>query len=69
MLSRSIINNKQVLVPIVGAVGAVGAIGLYQYYSTKNQINNDTGKTFTNPNEWIDLTLKESINVGSNSKN
>lgn len=68
MLTRSIANNKQVIVPILGALGAIGSIGLFQYYSTRNQISNDTGKTFTNPNEWIDLKLKQSINVGSNSK-
>lgn len=65
MLSR-VFANRQLVLPL--AVGAAGGIGLYSYYSTQSQIKNDSGKTFTNPNEWIDLKLKLSTNVGQSSK-
>lgn len=49
------------------AVGAAGAIGLAMHFST-TPIFNESGKTFTGGDEWIDLKLKESWNVGENSK-
>lgn len=66
MFSRSVIaRNTKIALPI-----AVGSIGLAYYYTTLNgqSIYNETGKTFTNPNEWIDLKLKDSVSVGQNSK-
>lgn len=66
MFSRSVIaRSSKVALPV-----AIGSVGLAYYYATmSNQsIYNETGKTFTNPNEWIDLKLKKSVSLGLNSK-
>lgn len=66
MFSRAAIaRNSKIALPI-----AVGSIGLAYYCSNSfNQsIYNETGKTFTNPNDWIDLKLKSSADVGHSSK-
>lgn len=52
--------------PVLGAAGAVGAIGLA--YRMSNPIMNDTGKTFTGGDEWIDLKLKLATQVSPDSK-
>lgn len=52
--------------PLIGAAGAIGAVGLA--YRLSNPILNDTGKTFTGGDEWIDLKLKEARQVSHDSR-
>lgn len=54
------------LMPVLGAVGAVGALGMAYHFS--NPIMNETGKTFTGGDEWIDLKLKEAKQISHDSK-
>lgn len=57
-------NTAKFLLPL--AVG--GGLGLAYHYSNTSIVKNDTGKTFTNPDEWIDLKLKLSYDVSHDSK-
>ena len=55
------------LVPFAGATAL--SIGLALQYSTSNNyIANETGKTFTDSNEWVDLKLSKSIDLTHNTK-
>lgn len=64
MFSRSV--NKQLLT--IASVGTIGAVGLSYYYTAVRPISNENGKTFTNPNDWIDLKVKSTVNLGQSSK-
>lgn len=59
------LTNPRVFVPL--AAGA-GALSLAVHYSTFNAIHNESGKTFTGGDEWIDLHLKESNILSHNTK-
>lgn len=52
------------LFPTMGAVAAVGAY----YLIAAPRIYNDPAKTFKDGGEWIDLKLKESYAISSNTK-
>ncbi|KHC32118.1 NADH-cytochrome b5 reductase 2 [Candida albicans P76055] len=55
------------LVSFAGATAL--SIGLALQYSTSNNyISNETGKTFTDSNEWVDLKLSKSIDLTHNTK-
>ncbi|EDK46633.1 NADH-cytochrome b5 reductase [Lodderomyces elongisporus] len=60
-------SNPKFVYPLVGAT--IGSIGL-AYYSTQAQfyIANETGKTFTGGDQWIDLKLKKSEDLTHNTK-
>ncbi|EMG50267.1 MCR1 NADH-cytochrome b5 reductase 2 [Candida maltosa Xu316] len=59
--------SPKFLVPFAGATAL--SIGLALQYSTStNYISNESGKTFTDGNEWIDLKLSKSIDLTHNTK-
>lgn len=59
--------SSKYMLPVLGAVGAIGAAGLAMHFNN-SRIFNDTSKTFTGNGEWIDLKLKDSWNISSNTK-
>lgn len=57
-------SNPRTFLPIVATASS---IGLAYYYSTM-PIANESGKTFTGSDEWIDLKLSKSWNITHNTK-
>ncbi|RCK57908.1 hypothetical protein Cantr_06888 [Candida viswanathii] len=55
------------LVPLAGATALSLALAAH-YTTSSNFIANESGKTFTDPNEWIDLKLAKSIDLNHNTK-
>ncbi|KAI5959210.1 MCR1 [Candida theae] len=53
---------------VVPFIGATASLGVAYHYSTQSFIRNETGKTFTGGDEWIDLTLKKAEQLNHNTK-
>ncbi|EER34083.1 NADH-cytochrome b5 reductase precursor [Candida tropicalis MYA-3404] len=59
--------NPRFLVPFAGATALSIALAAH-YSSSANIISNESGKTFTDPNNWIDLKLAKSVDLTHNTK-
>ncbi|CAK7894559.1 NADH-cytochrome b5 reductase 2 [[Candida] anglica] len=58
------LSNPRVFVPIVAAAGGISLA--YQYQT--RIIANEPGKTFKGDNEWVDLKVRKTWDVSSNTK-
>ncbi|KAI5956896.1 MCR1 [Candida jiufengensis] len=66
-MSVSRVFTPKYIVPIVGVAAA--SFAAYQYSTaTRSFISNETGKTFTGGDEWIDLKLKTTESLNHNTK-
>lgn len=59
------LSNPRVFYPLAASAGT---IGLAYQFSSFSAIRNESGKTFTGGDEWLDLTLKESSHITHDTK-